>query len=87
MADLLPTRSMQPALLHTVLQGPMQRGCQQDGTSSDDYVYAADVGDDDAIVLGGYSRGHWSGGNAGGADFVAVKLRADGSEQWRWQVC
>lgn len=58
----------------------------KNGTSGDDYIRAAAVGDDDSIVLAGYSNGDWSGVGSGLYDFVAVKLDGDGSELWRWQV-
>lgn len=48
----------------------------------------AAVGSDGSVVLTGFSEGVWDdGANAGGFDFVAVKLDAsDGTELWRWQV-
>lgn len=37
--------------------------------------------------MGGSTARVWSGdASAGGHDFAAVKLDADGSEVWRWQV-
>ena len=41
---------------------------------------------DDTIVLGGSTAGNWIGTSAGGYDFDAVALDADGEEIWRWQV-
>lgn len=41
---------------------------------------------DGSVYLAGYTRGDWSATNAGYMDFAAVKLHADGVEEWRWQV-
>ena len=48
----------------------------------------AAVGDDDSVVLAGYTAGNWSGVHSGEfeSDFAAVKLDAEGKELWRWQV-
>ena len=58
----------------------------QDGTEAFDSISAVVVGNDDSIVLAGYSCGNWSGISVGRADFAAVRLDADGNELWRWQV-
>lgn len=60
--------------------------CGQDGTNEFDAISAAVVGNDDSVVLAGYSSGNWSGILVGRADFAAVRLDADGNELWRWQV-
>lgn len=40
-----------------------------------------------SVVMAGYTSGDWDGEvHAGGDDFAAVKLDADGNEVWRWQV-
>ena len=38
------------------------------------------------MYLVGDTFGNWSGVNEGARDFAAVKLDANGSELWRWQV-
>lgn len=43
--------------------------------------------DDGSFVMVGHAEGNWSdAASAGGLDFVAVALDADGNEIWRWQV-
>lgn len=44
------------------------------------------IGANDAAVLAGRAGGDWIGENKGEDDFVAVKLSANGTELWRWQV-
>lgn len=45
------------------------------------------MGDDDTVVLVGYTYGgDWSTTNAGSYDCVAMKLNADGTMAWAWQV-
>lgn len=41
---------------------------------------------DGSIILGGSTKGDWSGLNAVDFDFAAVALDAEGEELWRWQV-
>lgn len=60
--------------------------CLQGGTIKDEEIYAVDIADDGTVVLAGDTRGDWAATNAGGDDFAAMKLSADGVEQWRWQV-
>lgn len=47
---------------------------------------AATMGLDGSVVLAGYTGGDWASPNAGGNDFAAVKLDADGMLLWQWQV-
>lgn len=58
----------------------------QGGTAADDVAKSVALGVDNSIVLGGYTAGNWDGPNAGLNDFAAVKLDANGTELWRWQV-
>lgn len=51
-----------------------------------DFLTGVAIGHDDSVVLAGYTTGDWNAENAGGTDFVAVKLDADGNEVWTWQV-
>lgn len=51
----------------------------QDGTSGYDQFDAITVTEDNCLVLAGSSTGSWIGENAGGPDFVAIKLRLDHS--------
>ena len=37
-------------------------------------------------MLAGETYGNWSGTSTGSLDFAAVKLDANGTEVWRWQV-
>lgn len=60
--------------------------CGQDGTSAADKLFGAAILDDDSVVVTGYSEGDWAETNAGGSDFCAARLDANGSEMWRWQV-
>ena len=38
------------------------------------------------MILAGRTEGDWDGTSAGDLDFCAIKLAADGTELWRWQV-
>lgn len=58
----------------------------QDGTNGDETFEAATVSTDSTVVLAGFSSGSWSIVNQGSNNFAAVKLAADGSEMWKWQV-
>lgn len=58
----------------------------QEGTSAYDGIYAIGIADDGSMICGGDTLGAWVGTNAGMRDFVAVKLSASGTEEWRWQV-
>lgn len=44
------------------------------------------MSEDGSVVMVGYTLGDWDGTSAGGADFAAAKLDAEGKEVWRWQV-
>ena len=44
------------------------------------------MSDDGSVVLVGYTDGNWSTTNAGSSDCVAIKLDADGTLAWTWQV-
>lgn len=60
---------------------------RQDGTDLYDLLYAVSATEDGSFVLAGKTTGVLSGlASAGGVDFAAVKLDADGNEIWRWQV-
>lgn len=41
---------------------------------------------DGNVVLAGHTQGHWNGTQVGFYDAAAVKLDADGTVLWRWQV-
>jgi len=58
----------------------------QDGTSEDDHLGGAVVGSDGTYVFAGNTRGDWSGTNAGGYDWAAFKVDAQGDILWSWQV-
>lgn len=59
----------------------------QDGTILNDKIQAAAATGDGSVVLAGYTHGEWSGELTGEeSDFAAVKLDANGTEVWRWQV-
>lgn len=60
--------------------------CLQDGTIADEGIFAIGIADDGSVICGGDTYGAWVGTNAGTWDFVAVKLSANGTEEWRWQV-
>ena len=44
------------------------------------------MSDDGSVVLVGYTYGSWSTTNAGYYDCVAIKLNANGTMLWTWQV-
>lgn len=46
----------------------------QDGTANCDYLHAAAADEDNRVLLAGYTKGSWSGVNAGDRDFAAVLL-------------
>ena len=56
------------------------------GTDETDVCYGVAMADDGSVVVAGYTWGDWDGVNAGGYDFVAIKLDAAGEEVWVWQV-
>lgn len=58
----------------------------QDGTSSDEWLYAVVVTEDGFAVLAGIMYGSWNTIYAGSEDFAAVKLDANGTIEWKWQV-
>ena len=58
----------------------------QDGTSGEDWIYTAVATGGGSTVLAGYTEGSWDGANNGSSDFAAVKLDADGTVEWEWQV-
>lgn len=58
----------------------------QNGTNDfEDFKTAVPVGDGSSI-LAGVSYGSWGGTNDRNGNFSAVKLYANGSVDWRWQV-
>ena len=58
----------------------------KEGSAEEDSFWGAVAGDNASVILVGLTHGNWSGTNHGGGDFAAVKLDADGSVLWRWQV-
>ena len=58
----------------------------QGGTTEDDIIRGVASVSDGSVVLAGYTKGAWIGANDGSYDFAAVKLDAEGTEVWRWQV-
>ena len=58
----------------------------QDGTSEDDVIKGVPPGGDGSVILAGHTKGAWNGPNDGSNDFAAVKLDANGTVVWRWQV-
>lgn len=61
-------------------------GFLKDGTEERDVLDGVAVGQDGSIVMAGSSAGAWTTKHDGLGDFVAVKLDANGTELWRWQV-
>ena len=51
-----------------------------------DYVNVAVMYADGSSVLAGHTYGDWNATNAGNNDLMAVKLDANGSVLWEWQV-
>lgn len=56
------------------------------GTIEYEHCLGVAMADDGSVVVVGYTGGDWGDVNAGGSDFVAVKLDAAGEEVWVWQV-
>ena len=59
---------------------------RKDGTENEDYAESAVIAEDGSILVALETNGDWDGDNVGGDDFAAVKLDANGTEIWRWQV-
>ena len=59
---------------------------RQDGTSGDDFIRTVVATGGGSTVLAGDTYGSWNGANNSSADFAAVKLDADGTAEWKWQV-
>lgn len=66
----------------------MRRFEPQDGTEEEDGLLAITAGENGSIILAGQTRGTWQGdvSESDDLDFAAVKLKADGTELWRYQV-
>lgn len=58
----------------------------QDGTSGNDRFYGAAEASDGSIVMAGETEGDWAEENPYDVVLAAVKLAANGTELWRWQV-
>lgn len=56
------------------------------GTQSFNTIFGAAMGDDGSVVLAGATNGSWNNSNDDSEDFAAIKLAADGTVRWRWQV-
>ena len=42
---------------------------------------------DGSVVLAGKTGGSWNATSAGDSDWAAMKLDAEGTVVWKWQVC
>jgi WW domain len=59
----------------------------QTGTASADYSGGVAIDQSDSsIVMTGYTRGAFTGSNAGDIDVFAIKMNSSGSEIWRYQT-
>lgn len=58
----------------------------QDGSNDNDAMYAVAPGTDGSVVLVGHTCGTWVTTDAGLCDAAAVKLDANGTVVWTWQV-
>lgn len=58
----------------------------QNGSNENDTVQALAISDNDSVVLVGHTKGNWSSKNVGYYDCVAIKLDADRTMMWAWQV-
>lgn len=58
----------------------------QDGTSSLEWVTPAVATGEGSAVIAGNTEGSLFGTNSGDGDFAAVKLDANGTIEWTWQV-
>ena len=61
-------------------------GIVQNGTGEYEECFTMAAAGKGPVVLAGKTKGNWSGTSAGHTDFAAVKLDANGTEVWRWQV-
>ena len=59
---------------------------RKNGTENEDYARSAVIAEDGSILVAFRTDGDWDGVNVGRDDFAAVKLDANGTEIWRWQV-
>ena len=59
---------------------------RQDGTSDWDFISIAVATEGGSTVLAGSTYGSWNDTDSGSSDFAAVKLDADGTVEWKWQV-
>ncbi|CAM9975026.1 unnamed protein product, partial [Scytosiphon promiscuus] len=58
----------------------------EDGTADEgSFIRGMTMAEDGSVVVVGYTYGDWDGVNAGGADFAALRLDANGTEIWRYQ--
>ena len=63
------------------------RNCSgQNGTLEDDHLEGVVLESTGTHVFYGITRGDWSGTNAGGYDWAALKVDAQGDILWKWQV-
>lgn len=62
-----------------------RRTWSQGDVGVSDIGLGLDMADDGSVLLAGYS-GAWDGQSDDEPDFTAVKLDANGVEDWRWQA-
>ena len=58
----------------------------QTGTSVDDVLLGAVLDSCGNVILAGYTKGSFSGSNAGYWDVFTMKLSEDGSQLWAYQT-
>ncbi|CAM9410233.1 unnamed protein product, partial [Hapterophycus canaliculatus] len=58
----------------------------QDGSTGNDFATSIATADDGSVILAGYTYGSLDGDLEGICDRAVVKLDANGTEVWRWQV-
>lgn len=58
----------------------------QDGTVWEEQIISVTHIADDEFVLSGYTAGSFAASSSGEYDFAAVKLGANGTILWSWQV-
>lgn len=58
----------------------------QDGTNAIDDINTAVATGGGSTVLAGFTYGSWNSNNSFSSDFAAVKLDAEGTVEWKWQV-
>ncbi|CAM9964478.1 unnamed protein product, partial [Laminaria digitata] len=58
----------------------------EDGTAEEDIVKGLAMAEDGSTIIAGSTKGDWNMTNMGEHDLAVLKLDADGTLLWKWQV-